>query len=224
MGSIDAKLQRVARFGWVRSVAKVVAASLPFGIGAMTFIQGLSDEIPLSVIIALAMLALASCAVLLNQLAVIAGFPVTVTMPDDYAHGVGVGHLWIALEPDNDVACFQLGVELINATPRPMRYLVKRFDITIKDRVTPVDGRVTGGGLLKAAARLVYRQTSFTKEAIGPFIGTKQPGLIEMEILYGHPDRPPSRRYSTKLALTTALVVGGPSATYSFLEETDEPI
>jgi hypothetical protein len=62
MGSIDAKLQRVARFGWVRSVAKVVAASLPFGIGAMTFIQGLSDEIPLSVIIALAMLALASCA------------------------------------------------------------------------------------------------------------------------------------------------------------------
>lgn len=224
MGSLDAKLQQITRLGWVRSVARIVAVSVPFGVSAMTFIQGLTDAIPLSVIITLAMLALASCAVLFNQLAIIAGVPITVSMPDDYAHGLGLGNLWLGYEPTNEAECLQLGITLHNATPKPMLYAVKRFDASVSDRIVPAEDRISGGGLIKATRSVIFKQASFKRAAIADFFGTKQSGLIELEVLYGHPDRAPSRRYHATLLLTLSLKEDRVGATYVFREETDEQI
>lgn len=104
-----------------------------------------------------------------------------------------------------------------------MRYQVERFTVSLKDRVVANPTFANTGGVMPSGALRTYRHSAFPRASISEFIGTQQSGLLELVLVYGHPERAPVRKLTLKLAIHVKLITDKHAGDDVILEERDEP-
>jgi hypothetical protein len=148
--------------------------------------------------------------------------PVWVRAFDDYAYGLAYEGIGFGLNTDADDAALQIALSLRNVGPGPIKYVIERYDVIIGNRTIGNKGQGHTGFIPRAVVRHC-RHPAFLKKDIGEFLGKDVQGTLEVSLVYGHPDRAPTRRL--KLNVDLHLNLGKDQGLADVIRsESDEPI
>jgi hypothetical protein len=138
----------------------------------------------------------------------------------DYAHGLALQQIQPSLDLGNAVDTLEIRLVLKNAADGPLKFTIEHFDVEMFGNVTRVAG--TTAVIPKDGNLTIFPNKGFSKTQ---YIGFKSRGVgrIEYSILYGHPDKAPSRRAYKLLHLDLFKKRQGFSLNWIVQNETDEP-
>jgi hypothetical protein len=112
--------------------------------------------------------------------------PLRVIQVVNYDFTLAYQGLTLALDPGNDEACLQIGIDFFNVAPTAIRYKIKDLRVVIGDRTIPHPIYDNEGGIIPRAVSRIYHYPAFRKDAIKDYLGTRQNGTIEFSVIYGH--------------------------------------
>jgi hypothetical protein len=187
-----------------------------FAVSAATVYEGFKT-IPIAYLIPLTVVAFGGTLYVFNQF--IISFN---RFREGYTYGLAYEGVSLGYNPDNQAAALQLGILIRNATDRPLRYLVERFDVVVGNTTIANPMFDTFGGNIPRGAQRRCSYPAFNREQIEAFIGKETKGSITVEIHYGHPDGPPARRLKMKISVNLRLAPGATGAVDSILSESDD--
>lgn len=144
----------------------------------------------------------------------------------DYRYGLTFEGLIPNLDPKNEEAALQFGIQLRNYSMGPILYNIEHFDVRIGSRALPKYKREKSGTYLPRGSAKVSTAVPFNKADIQEFFGKKVTGTADFAIIYGHPEDPPVRRLKMVMDLILIFKEGGePPLGFSgnIIEENDEP-
>lgn len=197
-------------------------ASAPV-IATMAFVTALGENIPLSYVIAVSVIAFGAAVCTINQLGILFGRPLSVRSKEDYSYGISYVGSVIAFDTANRDATLQIGLKITNTSRGPIRYKVERFEVVVGNRTIGQKVYLNDGGLLPLMSSRTYNYPAFKHDDIADYLETRAKGTIEAQIAYGHPDEAPVRRLKLKLDISLRLDNSFAIAD-TILEEIDEPI
>lgn len=190
----------------------------------MTYITAVAAQIPLPYLITATVVTFAASLVLINQVRMLFGVPVVVAREPEYAYGMGYGGLYLAADESNTEAFLQLGVNLSNCSGLPMAFRVVRIHVSLADRIIPSPSFDNTGGLLSPGITNVFKHAAFPKASLSEFIGKRTRGELEIQVMYGHPEKPPARTLVVKTALWLNLAEGKFTVVENTLTHLDIPV
>jgi hypothetical protein len=183
----------------------MVEAAIIGAVADWTFVAGLSHDLPLAYVIAATTVAFAAAITAINQLGILFDLPLVVSPVEKFDYGLVYDGTSTAFDHNNENVALQLAISLFNATPWPMKYDVKRFDLVVDNR-TPADATwLNTGGYISPHSRRRFNGPSFPKERIKDCIGKTIEGTLEFEIHYGPANGETQRVLKMKLRLNLKL-------------------
>jgi hypothetical protein len=157
----------------------------------------------------------------------------------DYRYGLTFDGIIAAYDPSSEDSALLFALQVHNYSMGPMLYEVMTFDVLIEDRTLPRLKKGELKGYMPRGGAKVSGRVPFKKETISAFSGRTVKAVIDITIVYGHPERPPERQLVLKIDATltfteqTQLAIPGlpamPTAlpslrfAHNIIEERDEP-
>lgn len=212
-------------FGRLSIVAKswhVIQLALPFAIAGYAAIEAYSEELPRAQMIAFVMLALGGGLLALNQLRMLLGVPILVISRERFEYGLHYVGVSLAYSPNNPTAALQVVICLANSSRAPIRFKVERLDVIIGNTALPHKTFISSGGVIPLMGQRLYQDAPFSFAAIQSLIGSRQQGSVEMNLLYGPAEGPPTRRFKFKLDLSVDIDATNALVSNLLTEELDE--
>ncbi len=138
----------------------------------------------------------------------------------DYSFGLALTGLYLGHDTESDESNLQLGLNLFNAAPGPLRYEVESFDVVIGDRTIARPNFANRGAILSRGCGAQFFYQPFARNMVPD---RRTQGVIRYSIKYGHPEFGFSRRSKKELDVTMR---GGekPWVVYITRFESDEEI
>jgi hypothetical protein len=158
--------------------------------------------------------------------------PRKIQVHQDYRYGLtfeGLTPIYIATNSGMpDPGGLQIGLQVRNFGPGPIKYVLEECDIRLGSRTIPKYPRESVSGPMARGAGRTVRAVGFPSGSLSEFYGaglTK--GTVDFSIAYGPPDAPPIRRLRMSFDIYIALPkdgVGQIGYGDAISHETDEPI
>lgn len=126
--------------------------------------------------------------------------PQIVKAHQDYSYGLTFEGLSMVWDPEQP-SPLQFGIQLSNYNNGPIKYQIEEFDVRVGTRALPRYTKGTLKSIMPRGARRTSRSVPFSASDLAGLDG-EQNGTIDFSIAYGHPELPPTRRLSMKLAIT----------------------
>jgi hypothetical protein len=113
----------------------------------------------------------------------------------DYSYTLSYQGVSLGYDPTSDNATLQIGLILMNVSPRPIRYKVASLRVVVGDRTLTTTNYTNEGGIIPSVTTRIYSYPSFAKSQIAEFMGKSgTTGTIEATVEYGPPDAPTVRQ------------------------------
>lgn len=147
----------------------------------------------------------------------------------DYQYGLTWEGFICGIDVKNDEKFFGINMQARNFLPNPLKYTVEDIDLRIGNRTIP---RYESGKLTSIMPRGAGRQSGiglFAKSDVESFFNKTVEGTVEVSVVYGHPDLPPTRRFTVLCSINLAIWEKGNNdydvqCSFGIDKETDEPI
>ena len=140
------------------------------------------------------------------------------TLVDGYAYSMNLREVGTPIVYGSPDRAYQPRLYLTNTYTRPLKFKVTKFDVWF-DGKAAVDPKFDSrGGVIPASKEIVFGGPVFGSSIVQP--AARHEIFLEIEIEYGHPDIPPTRKWAVRIRVD---VIANPvSAPWLYLVDDPE--